>query len=169
MHPCSSSRPIVIMGVSGAGKTVVGTALAARLGCPFVDGDALHPQANVDKMSAGHPLDDADRVPWLDRIANWLAAHDHGGIVACSALKRGYRDRLRRTAPDAVFVLLDPPVALLRERTAHRSGHFMPTSLLDSQLATLERPAADEHAIVVSDTGTVHSTVAAIVTALGQA
>ena len=158
--------PIVIMGVSGAGKTVIGEALSTRLGCAFVDGDTLHPQANIDKMSAGHALDDADRAPWLDRIADWLSAHADGGIVACSALKRRYRDRLRGAAPDAMFVLLDPPLEVLRQRTAHRAGHFMPTALLDSQLATLERPDADEHAIVVGDTGTIADAVAAIVSAL---
>ncbi|MGN6375835.1 MAG: gluconokinase [Sphingomonas sp.] len=160
--------PIVMMGVSASGKSVVGKALAARLGCPFIDGDALHPQANVEKMAAGHPLDDADRAPWLDRVAAWLSSHEAGGVVACSALKRRYRDRLRRGAPDAVFVLLDPPGELLRDRDVHRQGHFMPASLLDSQLATLERPDADEHAIVVSNDGSVTDTVEKIVAALAE-
>lgn len=164
----SSASPIVLMGVSGAGKSAVGEALAQRLGRAFIDGDSLHPKANVDKMHAGHPLNDADRAPWLDRVADWLAAHAGGGIVACSALKRCYRERLRQAVPGAVFVLLDPPIDVLRRRTAGRQGHFMPSALLDSQLATLERPAADERAIIVSDTGTIADTVTQIVTALDR-
>jgi gluconokinase len=163
LHPLP---PIVVMGVSASGKTVVGQALADRLAVPFVDGDALHPPANVEKMAAGHPLDDADRAPWLDRVAAWLAQHEAGGVVACSALKRRYRDRLRRDAPDAIFVLLDPPAAVLRARISHRPGHFMPASLLDSQLATLERPDADERAIVITNEATVADTVTAVIGAI---
>lgn len=159
--------PIVIMGVSACGKTAVGEPLAQRLHCPFIDGDVLHPQANIDKMKSGCPLDDADRAPWLDRVAAWLAAHEKGGgIVACSALKRQYRNRLRRDAPDVIFVLLDPPEAVLRRRAADRKGHFMPASLLDSQLATLERPDPDERAIVISNDAPVDETVEAIIARL---
>jgi len=158
--------PIVVMGVSASGKTAVGKPLAERLGCPFIDGDVLHPQANIDKMKAGHPLDDADRAPWLDRVAEWLAAHEDGGVIACSALKRRYRDRLRDAAPDTLFVLLDPPLTVLRQRDAARKGHFMPASLLDSQLATLERPDADEHAITIVNDGSVDEAVEAILEAL---
>lgn len=158
--------PIVVMGVSASGKTAVGKPLAERLGCPFIDGDVLHPQANIDKMKAGHPLDDADRAPWLDRVADWLAAHQGGGVIACSALKRRYRDRLREAAPDTLFVLLDPPLAVLRQRDAAREGHFMPASLLDSQLATLERPDADEHAITIVNDGSVDEAVEATLEAL---
>jgi len=160
--------PIVVMGVSASGKTAIGKPLARRLGCPFIDGDVLHPQANIDKMKAGHPLDDADRAPWLDRVAQWLADHEEGGVIACSALKRGYRDRLRRAAPDTLFVMLDPPLEVLRQRDAGRKGHFMPASLLDSQLATLERPDPDEHAITIVNAGSVEEAVEAIVEALSR-
>ena len=139
------SRPVVVMGVSGSGKTTVGAALADALGLRFVDGDALHPAANVAKMAAGIPLGDADRAPWLDAIGAVLAAGPV--VVACSALKRAYRDRLRAAAPGLQLVFLDGDRALLASRMAARPGHFMPTSLLDSQLATLERPDHDEHAL----------------------
>jgi len=138
------SRPVVVMGVSGSGKTTVGAALADALGLPFVDGDSLHPAANVAKMAAGIPLDDADRAPWLDAIGAVLAAGPV--VVACSALKRAYRDRLRAAAPALQLVFLDGSPSLLASRMAARPGHFMPTTLLDSQLATLERPEPDEHA-----------------------
>jgi len=139
------SRPVVVMGVSGSGKTTVGAALADALGLRFVDGDALHPAANVAKMAAGIPLDDADRAPWLDAVGAVLA--DGPVVVACSALKRAYRDRLRAAAPGLQLVFLDGDRALLASRMAARPGHFMPASLLDSQLATLERPEPDEHAL----------------------
>lgn len=133
------------MGVSGSGKTTVGEALAARLGVRFADADALHPRANVDKMAAGIPLTDDDRWPWLDLVGAELAGGDV--VVACSALRRAYRDRLRRAAPGLRLVFLHGSPALLAERMGHRPGHFMPTSLLDSQLATLEPPAPDENAL----------------------
>jgi len=154
------SRPVVVMGVSGSGKTTVGAALADALGLRFVDGDALHPAANVAKMAAGIPLDDADRAPWLDAIGAVLA----GGpvVVACSALKRAYRDRLRAAAPALQLVFLDGSPALLASRMTARPGHFMPTSLLDSQLATLERPTPDEHAL----TADIAEPAAGIVTEL---
>ena len=134
------------MGVSGSGKTTAGEALAAALGVPFEDGDALHPAANVAKMAAGIPLDDADRAPWLDAIGAVLAAGPV--VVACSALKRAYRDRLRVAAPDLELVYLEVDRATLLDRMTHRT-HFMPPTLLDSQLATLEPPAAEEHALVM--------------------
>lgn len=134
----------VIMGVSGCGKTSVGQALAARLGIGFVDADDLHPPANVAKMRAGVPLTDADRAPWLDRVAAVL--HDRAPVVvACSALRRAYRDRLRAGAGGPVtFVHLSGDRALIAARMAARHGHYMPPALLDSQLATLEPPTADE-------------------------
>jgi carbohydrate kinase (thermoresistant glucokinase family) len=141
------SRPVVVMGVSGSGKTTVGAALADALRLEFVDGDALHPAANVAKMAAGIPLDDADRAPWLDAIGAVLAAGPV--VVACSALKRAYRDRLRVAAPALELVFLDGSPELLASRMSHRPDHFMPTSLLDSQLATLERPSAGEHPVTV--------------------
>jgi gluconokinase len=135
------------MGVSGCGKSSVGAELAIVLGLPFSEGDALHPAANVAKMSRGVPLTDADRWPWLDRVAGALAG---GGIVTCSALKRSYRDRLRRKAGRPVaFVFLRGSRAVLAERMAARTGHFMPPSLLDSQLATLEDPSAEPDTVTV--------------------
>jgi gluconokinase len=141
----SRDLSVVVMGVSGSGKSTIGSMLAERLEVPFVDGDALHPPANVAKMAAGIPLDDADRWPWLDAVGARLA--EPPVVVACSALRRAYRDRLRAAAPHARFVLLDGPRELLAERMV-RPGHFMPPELLDSQLATLERPDPDEHALV---------------------
>jgi gluconokinase len=141
---------LVVMGVSGSGKSTLASLLAQRLRWPLQEGDVLHPQANVDKMAAGHPLDDADRWPWLRLVAAWIderAATGEPGIVTCSALKRAYRDMLRR---DFVhFVHLTGHRHLLEQRLQHRDGHFMPPSLLDSQLATLEAPGADENAIAI--------------------
>ncbi len=150
------------MGVSGSGKTTVGRALAAALRWPFLDGDDLHPASNVAKMAAGHPLTDEDRAPWLaaigQRMDAWTAAGS-SGVVGCSALRRAYRDTLRGTraahrgGPAGVrFALLDVPRADLAARMEHRPGHFMPVALLDSQLATLERPGADEAAVIVAVT-----------------
>ncbi|WP_400996475.1 gluconokinase [Agromyces sp. GXQ0307] len=138
------------MGVSASGKSTVGERLAERLGVPFVDGDDLHPGSNVEKMRAGRPLDDDDRRPWLDRVGEVLAASaDPGIVVACSALRRTYRDRILRSAPATRFVHLDLSEGELAERVGARAGHFMPATLLASQLATLEPPAADEPAVVV--------------------
>jgi gluconokinase len=142
----SLSRVIVVMGVSGTGKSTIGRALAEALGLPFVEGDDLHPEANVAKMAAGIPLTDADRAPWLDLVAAEL---DRPVVITCSALKRAYRDRLRLAAPDLVLVYLHGAPELLASRMAQRDGHFMPTALLESQLATLEEPAADEDVIGV--------------------
>lgn len=134
---------LVLMGVSAAGKSVVGRDAAARAGVTFLDADDLHPAANVAKMAGGHPLDDADRAPWLDAVG--AALRDHRPcIMACSALKRSYRARLRELAPGTLFALLDVPRSVLEHRLAQRAGHYMPPSLLDSQLATLESPAPGE-------------------------
>lgn len=142
----SFSRPVVVMGVSGTGKSTVGVALADALGLPFADSDDLHPAANVAKMAAGIPLTDADRAPWLDLVAARL---ETPVVVACSALKRAYRDRLRAAAPDLALVFLHGSAQLLAARLAGREGHFMPAALLESQLATLEEPTPDERAIAV--------------------
>ena len=142
----SFPRPVVVMGVSGTGKSTIGEALAQVLGIPFVEGDDLHPRANVDKMASGIPLTDADRAPWLDRVAAEL---DRPVVVTCSALKRTYRARLRAAAPDLALVYLRGSRELLTARMAGRDGHFMPVSMLESQLATLEEPTPDEHAIAV--------------------
>lgn len=142
---------ICVMGVSACGKSTVGERLARHLGVPFLDGDSLHPAENTARMTAGVPLTDDDRWPWLDAIGRRFAdAADSGLVVACSALRRAYRDRLRAAAPGIRFVHLDGPDALLAERAAARSHEFMPASLLASQLATLERLGADEDGIVVS-------------------
>jgi gluconokinase len=135
---------IVIMGVSGCGKSSVGEGLAARLGIPYRDGDALHPPANVEKMRAGIPLTDEDRWPWLDRVARVLAT-EAPVIVGCSALRRAYRDRLRAGSGGPVrFLHLTGSREVIAARMAARSGHYMPTSLLDSQFAALEPPGPDE-------------------------
>jgi len=144
---------VLLMGVSGSGKTTVGRLLAARLGVPFVEGDAFHPPANVEKMRAGEPLDDRDREPWLaalaERIDRW-AARGEGVVLSCSALKRAYRERLASGHPEVVFVYLAGSPERLRERLRGRRGHFMPAALLESQLAALEPPAPDERAIEVA-------------------
>jgi gluconokinase len=155
---------VVVMGVAGSGKTSVGEELGRRMGVRFRDADEFHPPANIAKMSAGIPLGDDDRWPWLDAIGK--AIHDAAPdriVVACSALKRAYRERIVKAAGMPVqFVFLDGPVETLRKRIGGRRGHFMPASLLDSQLATLERPAPDEGAITV----TIERPVDAVVTEL---
>ena len=155
MNAPSASRTgvIVVMGVSGCGKSTVARALAARLALPFIEGDALHPPRNVALMAAGTPLTDADRQGWLQALAEVLAqAAPAGTVLACSALKRGYRDQLRRAAPALRLVHLTGPTALLQERLQGRSGHYMPASLLPSQLQALEPPAPEEQAITLSIT-----------------
>ncbi len=138
---------IVVMGVTSTGKSLVGAALADALGGRFVDGDDLHPAANRAKMARGEPLDDADRAPWLDAVGATLADGAPPVVVACSALRRLYRDRIRAHAPDAVFVHLTGAPATIARRMAAREGHFMPVSLLASQLATLEPPDPDERVV----------------------
>ena len=167
----SSATAIVIMGVAGSGKTVVGERLAAHYGYPFRDADEFHPPANVAKMSSGVPLEDADRWPWLDAIGAAIhAAGTEGIVVACSALKRIYRERIISAAGRPVnFVFLDGSLATLRQRIGGRRGHFMPPSLLDSQLATLERPAPDEHAVAISIEQPIDAVVDAAVAALAPA
>jgi gluconokinase len=146
-------NPIVVMGVSGCGKSTVGAALAQRLDVAFADADDLHSAANVAKMSAGEPLDDADRYPWLDRVGQWLAGHSDGGVISCSALKRRYRDKLRRHCPGVAFLHLTGAPELIARRQAHRAGHFMPPALLQSQLDTLEPLGHDENGVTL-DVGT---------------
>lgn len=162
-----SAQPrIVVMGVSGAGKTAVGECLAEHLGLPFCDADNLHPQANVDKMAAGTPLTDSDRWPWLRRVGEHLAASD-GLVVACSALKRSYRDAIRAVAPGTVFVFLEVERRELERRVADRSEHFMPASLLDSQLETLEPLESDEAGVTVESDGGVEESTLEALAALG--
>ncbi|TAV14305.1 gluconokinase [Rhizobium ruizarguesonis] len=155
------NRPhaIIVMGVSGCGKSSVGEKLAEALHLAFVEGDALHPAANVEKMSKGIPLTDEDRMPWLDSIGEDMKASlekSEGIIVSCSALKRIYRDRLRAAAGgNLFFVYLEGSRALLMKRMGERKGHFMPASLLDSQLATLEVPTGEPGVVTVDIDDTV--------------
>ncbi|WIE76323.1 gluconokinase [Curtobacterium sp. MCSS17_007] len=166
--------PVLVMGVSGSGKSTIGQALAdalAEQGRPstFVDADDLHPAANKEKMRHGTPLTDEDRWPWLDACAARIAevqASGHRCVMANSALKRVYRDRLRSAAPDLVIAFLDGSYELIADRQAHRHHEYMPSSLLDSQFATLERPQPDETAVAVSIEGSVDDTVATITSAL---
>jgi gluconokinase len=156
---------IVVMGVSGCGKSTVGRRLAQGLGLRFVEGDELHPPRNVALMAAGTPLTDADRHDWLETIATALAqaaAQGQGLVVSCSALKRRYRDQLRRAAPDTVFVHLHGPTALLASRLQSRAGHYMPPTLLQSQLDTLEPPGVDEAVLVHDITPPPEAIVAAL-------
>ena len=144
---------IVVMGVASSGKTSLGERLSERLGWPFRDADSFHPPENVAKMSAGTPLNDEDRKPWLAAIAAWiddLRARGAHGVVTCSALKRAYRDVIVGGRPDVALVYLRGSRELIGQRMALRQHHFMPTSLLDSQFATLEEPGADERPLVVS-------------------
>lgn len=160
----------VIMGVSGCGKTSVGRAIADALGLDFIEGDALHPPANVGKMSRGIPLTDADRFPWLDRIGEAIcgaAGQGRGVVVSCSALRRIYRDRLRVFAERRLtFVFLKGSEDVLRQRLTARTGHFMPASLLASQLAALEDPSGEGGVLAVDIGGSVPEIVAASVEAI---
>jgi carbohydrate kinase (thermoresistant glucokinase family) len=158
---------IVIMGVSGSGKSALGAALAARLGCRFIEGDTLHPPANIGKMGAGIALTDQDRQPFLDNVAAALSAHSaQGVVVSCSALKRRYRDQLRRAVPALWF--LHPVVdrGTLAARLAHRPDHYMPAALLDSQLATLEPLASDEVGVEINGAAPADTQLAAALDAL---
>ncbi len=153
------------MGVSGVGKSLIGASLADRLDMPFADADSLHSYANLVKMSAGIPLDDSDRWPWLDDVGRRLATRP-SPIVACSALRRAYRDRIREHSPETVFVLLTVGVEVLRERVGKRVGHFMPPSLLASQLRTLEPLDADEIGCAVDASATPEVIVAQVASEL---
>ncbi|WP_285415314.1 gluconokinase [Variovorax sp. efr-133-TYG-130] len=162
--PLSTQKPqvLVLMGVSGCGKTTVAAILAGRLSWPFEEGDALHPPANIAKMEAGHPLTDEDRAPWLRKVADWvderIDAGEHG-LITCSALKRSYREVINRRGAGVVFAYLHGSRETIASRLMARHGHFMPPSLLDSQFADLEEPAADEPAIRV-DIGPAPSALA---------
>lgn len=152
MTEIAAIRHVVVMGVSGSGKSTVAEGLAAVLGWPFAEADKFHPPANVAAMRSGRPLTDDDRRQWLADLAAWTAAQEAGGrssVMGCSALRRAHRDVLRSGAPDVVFVHLDGPADVIRSRVVARTGHFMPASLLDSQLATLEPLGADERGVVL--------------------
>ena len=154
---------IVIMGVSGSGKTTIGELVAERLGWEYADADHFHPRANIEKMAAGHPLTDDDRAPWLGAIAQWVTDHLESGtpgVVSCSALRRRYRDQvLLNGRPDVKGVYLDGDRDLIAERMRIRPGHFFKVEMLDSQFATLERPEPGEHVLTVPISGTPEQTV----------
>ena len=144
-----TSLRLIVMGVSGCGKSTIAGALSEHLRLDMVDGDDLHLPQSVAKMRAGIALQDADRWPWLDRIGQYLAQeHPQGRVVACSALKRVYRDRIREQAGDVCFVFLDGDFDLIAQRMRQRVGHYMQPGLLDSQFRTLEKPQADEHDVI---------------------
>jgi gluconokinase len=155
---------IVVMGVAGSGKTTIASGLAEQLGVPFVEGDSLHPAANVKKMSSGIPLTDDDRWPWLEAIGERIEVErvtGHGVVVSCSALRHAYRDCLRKKVHGKVhFILLDGSRELISDRMRQRKGHFMPPALLDSQFATLEKPTPDEHAVILDISHPVPSLLA---------
>lgn len=161
---------IVVMGVSGCGKTTTGTALAAAMGWPFVEGDQFHPAANIAKMKAGQPLNDDDRRPWLEVLADEIARSQAAGqssVVGCSSLKRAYRDILRGGAPRVRFVHVHGTREVLTDRLDHREGHFFPAQLLDSQLAALEPLGEDEDGVVIDMSLPVDRQVSEIIRALG--
>jgi len=147
LHPT-----VVVMGVAGSGKTTVGVILAEQLGVPFSDADAFHSAQAKAKMAAGHPLDDTDRAPWLQRLADWLAQHPDGCVLACSALKRRYRDVLRTGAPQLSFLHLAGSPDVVSQRVAHRRGHYMPAALVQSQYDALEPLQPDERGAVIDFT-----------------
>lgn len=161
---------LVVMGVSGSGKTTVADKLAAALGVEFLEGDRFHPRANVEKMKSGTPLTDEDRWPWLEAIAakidEWRA-EGKAGVITCSALKRSYRDILIGNRPQVRLVYLKGSHELIHQRMAARRGHFMPVGLLDSQFATLQEPGADERPIVSEIGGTPEEIVTDITRQLG--
>jgi gluconokinase len=160
---------VVVMGVSGSGKSTVAAGLVERLRWEFAEGDDFHPPANVEKMRAGHPLDDEDRWPWLRTLADWIGEHERAGksvVVTCSALKRVYRDLLCDGHPSVWFAHVTADAQLLRERVSHRAGHYMPASLLDSQLATLEPLQDDEPGARISGAGAPDEVVESLLTTL---
>ena len=168
--PASRFPAICVMGVSGSGKTSIGEGLAARLGSAFLEGDRLHPAANVEKMSKGIPLVDDDRWPWLDAIGAEIGRHlaaGEGLILSCSALKRAYRDIIVGDRPDVALVYLKGSRELIGRRMAARQHHFMPPALLDSQFAALEEPGDDEKPLVVSVEDSKDAIVQDVVDRLG--
>jgi gluconokinase len=168
-QPCPEPL-VVVMGVAGSGKTTVGAVLAQQLCLDYADADTFHGKASVAKMAAGHPLDDDDRSPWLQAIGRWLAAHDEtGGVVTCSALRRRYRDVLRAAAPRVNFLHLDGDSQVVTQRVAERLDHFMPASLVSSQLETLERLDPDETGSRLDLNATVKDIVAEFTATLTHA
>ncbi|MGI5152654.1 gluconokinase [Plantactinospora sp. CA-294935] len=167
--PGRSTRHVVVMGVSGSGKTTVAEGISALTGLTFAEADEFHPESNVELMRAGVPLDDGHRWPWLRELAGWMAQRAAEGVstvLACSALRRSYRDVLRQGPPSVDFVFLDGSAEVIRERISRRAGHYMPASLLDSQIATLERPAPDERVLTLDVAATPEELVEAAVEGL---
>jgi gluconokinase len=169
--PGSTRRHVVVMGVSGCGKTTVAQGIAEATGMVFAEADQFHSEANVAKMRAGQPLDDLDRWPWLESLAAWMSEQDeqgHSTVIACSALRRAYRDVLRTAPPSVQFVHLAGPPEVVRARLAVREGHYMPASLLDSQLGTLEPLQPDESGVVLDLRCTPERLVSQAVSWLGK-
>ncbi|MGO4437733.1 gluconokinase [Rhizobium sp. RAF56] len=166
------AHAIIVMGVSGSGKTTVGEKVAAALGLPFVEGDRLHPASNVEKISKGIPLTDEDRMPWLDLIGETMRsslARQEGVVISCSALKRAYRERLRRAAGgNLFFIYLQGSKELLAKRIGERKGHFAPASLLESQLATVEDPVGEPGVVTVDIDDTAEAIAAAAILGLSS-
>lgn len=161
---------VVVMGVSGSGKTTVAKGVAVSMRWLFAEGDAFHPEANIEKMHAGVPLTDEDRWPWLRLIGEWISEQEADGrsaVITCSALRRAYRDLLRAGRPHVRFCHVTAPQGLIQDRLDHRGGHYMPSSLLPSQIATLEPLEPDEPGVVVSGDGTEPEVLAAALEALG--
>ncbi|HZP54275.1 gluconokinase [Actinocrinis sp.] len=160
---------LLITGVSGSGKTTIGSLLAGRLGWTYAEADAFHPEHNIAKMAAGHPLDDADREPWLEAIGAWIDETTRAGrpaVVTCSALKRAYRDKLRKGRPNVRLIYLDADRRIVGGRLATRSGHFFPAQLLASQFRDLQRPDPEEHAVLVDVTATPEDIVERLIEGL---
>jgi len=173
MAPCTTGdttrMSIVVMGVSGSGKSVVGYALAQKIGLEFIDADDLHPATNKEKMSSGIPLTDDDRWPWLDKVGEAISNKEV--VIACSALKKVYRDRIRSHAPSATFILLETPRGELEARIRIRQeqdGHFMPASLLDSQLGTLESLGPTERGSTIANQGSLTAVIEAAAKVVGR-
>lgn len=167
-----TGNSIIVMGVSGCGKSTIGALIAQRLGAKFIDGDDLHPRANIEKMRRGEPLNDHDRAPWLERIrdaAFSLENKSEQGIIVCSALKKAYRDQIRDGNQNVTFLFLDGDKALIIERMRARKGHFMKTDMLESQFATLQRPSAEETDVfTISIASDIDRVVEQAITALKQ-
>ncbi|MBW8483847.1 gluconokinase [Actinomadura parmotrematis] len=163
-RPSERPRVVLVMGVSGSGKTTIGRMLAERLGWDYAEADAFHPRANIEKMSEGIPLGDADRMPWLGDIAEWIEGRDAPGVVSCSALKRAYREML----PPVTLVYLDGSHELIEGRMRSRIGHFFKPAMLDGQFRDLEPPHADEHPVTVSIEGTPEDIIDRILAGLKE-
>ncbi|THD55991.1 gluconokinase [Phenylobacterium sp.] len=169
--PRGPATVLVVMGVSGAGKTTIGAALAERLGWTFQEGDDFHPAANLAKMKAGKPLDDADRAPWLARVEAWISAQlaaGRSGVITCSALKQTYRSAIIGGRSDVILVYLSGSRQIIQQRLEKRRGHFMPSSLLASQFAALQTPVAGEKPIVVNIDQPVAAQVDEVVASLAR-